>query len=133
MWAWLGTVPPLPLNTVTAAFYAVYLCPVYLWLGSESYFIYSKLRSVIQTVPKSKKPSQDALWSWLLARATAKRMTLIKSSACCLARPHSSLRGFISVYVLMPLKTGWIIHTFLGMSNYPQTLMGISGNQMHLP
>ena len=49
--------------------------------------------------PKAKTP-QDALWSWLLARATARRLKLIKRLACRTTRPHSTLRGLDQLHRL---------------------------------
>jgi hypothetical protein len=63
-----------------------------IWFARVSGYLNRNHRRTALRCPKAKTP-QDALWSWLLARATAKRMTRIKSSACCLARPHSTLRG----------------------------------------
>ena len=121
MWAWLGTVPPLPLNTVTAAFLAVYLCPVFLWLGSESYFVYSKLRSVIQTVAKNKNP-QTLLVILALARRQANDWH-VQTFIYCFARPPKIFGGSAdSAIVSMPLKTVWIIHIHLSAA-IPTKLM----------
>ena len=57
LWGRLGMVPPLPLNSVTAAFRAVYLSPVGAsalgWLGAESHLMRDELRFALQR----KKPS----------------------------------------------------------------------------
>ena len=52
LWGRLGMVPPLPLNSVTAAFRAVYLSPVGAsalgWLGSESHLMRDELWFALQ-------------------------------------------------------------------------------------
>ena len=59
LWGRLGMVPPLPLNSVTAAFRAVYLSPVGAsalgWLGSESHLTRDELWFALQR----KKPSSS--------------------------------------------------------------------------
>jgi len=67
--------------------------PVWYWLDSEFHFARNKLRFAIHSLAKRKTP-QDALWSWLLARAAAKRLKSGKSLTCYTTRPHSNLRGF---------------------------------------
>jgi hypothetical protein len=63
-----------------------------LWLARVTGYLLPNHRRTALGSPKAKTP-QDALWSWLLARATARRLTRIKNLACCLSRPHSTLRG----------------------------------------
>jgi hypothetical protein len=63
-----------------------------LWLARVTGYLMPNHRRTALGSPKAKTP-QDALWSWLLARATARRLTLIKNLACRLARPHRNLRG----------------------------------------
>jgi len=63
-----------------------------LWLARVTGYLLHNHRRTALGSPKAKTP-QDALWSWLLARATARRLTLIKNLACRLARPQKNLRG----------------------------------------
>jgi len=63
------------------------------WLARAAGYLRRNHRRTALRCPKAKTP-QDALWSWLLARATARRLTRIKNLACRLARPHRNLRGF---------------------------------------
>ena len=62
------------------------------WLARVTGYLKPNHRRTALGCPKAKTP-QDALWSWLLARATARRLTLIKRLACRTTRPHSTLRG----------------------------------------
>ena len=64
-----------------------------IWSARVSGYLKRNHRRTALRCPKAKTP-QDALWSWLLARATARRLTRIKNLACRLARPHRNLRGF---------------------------------------
>ena len=70
-----------------------------LWLARVTGYLMPNHRRTALGSPKTKTP-QDALWSWLLARATARRLTRIKNLACCRTRPHSTLRG--SRFALSP-------------------------------
>ena len=91
---WLGKVPPLPLNTVTAAFRAVYLCPVGRRLGSESHLIHSKLWSVILvSIAKRKNPSNNSggLGSW---REQQQTNDANQKFTCRLTRPPQVSEGF---------------------------------------
>lgn len=70
-----------------------------LWLARVTGYLMPNHRRTALGSPKAKTP-QDALWSWLLARATTRRLTRIKNLACCRTRPHSTLRG--SRFALSP-------------------------------
>jgi hypothetical protein len=63
-----------------------------LWLARVTGYLMPNHRRTALGSPKAKTP-QDALWSWLLARATARRLKSIKRLACRTTRPHSTLRG----------------------------------------
>lgn len=61
-----------------------------LWLARVTGYLKPDHRRTASGCPKA-KTLQDTLRSWLLARATTRRLTRIKNLACCRARPHSSL------------------------------------------
>jgi hypothetical protein len=65
-----------------------------IWLARVSGYLNRNHRRTALRCPKEKTP-QDALWSWLLARATARRLKQLKSLACRTTRPHSTLRGLL--------------------------------------
>jgi len=64
-----------------------------LWLGSESYFICNELWSAIQSVPKSKNPSNNSggLGSW---REQQQTNDANQKFTCRLARPPQVSEGF---------------------------------------
>jgi hypothetical protein len=66
-----------------------------LWLGSESYFTCSELWSAIQSVPKSKNPSNNSggLGSW---REQQRTIESTQKYASCLTRPPQVSEGFLS-------------------------------------
>jgi len=64
-----------------------------LWLGSESYFICNELWSAIQSVPKSKNPSNNSggLGSW---REQQQTNDANQKFTCRLTRPPQVSEGF---------------------------------------
>jgi len=66
--------------------------PSLFWLARVTKCLKSNHRRTAFDCPKAKTP-QDALWSRLLARATARRLNVFKRLACRTTRPHSTLRG----------------------------------------
>ena len=116
---WLGKVPPLPLNTVTAAFRAVYLCPVGRRLGSESHLIHSKLWSVIlKSIAKRKNPSNNSggLGSWREQQQTNEANQKL---ACRLTRPPQVSEGLNDSASFVSCHTDkWIINTTIPALQY---------------
>jgi len=120
---WLGKVPPLPLNTVTAAFRAVYLCLVGRRLGSESHLIHSKLWSVILiSVAKRKNPSNNSggLGSW---REQQQTIEINQKFVCRLTRPPQVSEGFsINLFRQLPHRRGDYKHKFSNFATFVEII-----------
>ena len=81
-----------------------------LWLGSESYFICNELWSAIQSVPKSKNPSNNSggLGSWREQQQTNEANQKL---ACRLTRPPQVSEGLTNPLLSSDAtQTIWIIH-----------------------
>ena len=67
-----------------------------IWLARVSGYLRHNHRRTALCCPKAKTP-QDALWSWLLARATARRLNRRSKDSLAVRQDHTVPCGVISI------------------------------------